>query len=256
MPFMWRKNGEGMNVVKVMGGLGNQLFQYAIGKHLEQYDSIGFDITYYESDINKNGDVPHREFLLPCFVDGLVYAEQEHRKRINQWEYVNTRVYTDSWFFGDWQKAEFFKDAELNIRLKDEYITDDARAIADILHNEDSVAIHVRRTDYKNFGWILDGSYYERAIEYIKSHVSHPKFYVFTDDLEYCIENFPNYEKLSKGELLDFWLMSQCKHNIIANSSYSFWSAYINDNPEKLVVYPANWICTADPTKGMDWKGV
>ena len=247
-----------MNVVKIMGGLGNQLFQYALAKHLEQYDDIGLDITYYDSEINKNGSVPHRDFLLPCFVDGLVYAEQGERKRVNQWEYDATRAYTDSWFFGDWQRASFFADTKLNIRLKDEYITDDARALAAQMQKENSVAIHVRRTDYSNFGWILDESYYNRALGKIRRLVNNPKFYIFSDDLGWCLDHFPGIisEYVYKGDLLDFWLMSQCKHNIIANSSYSFWAAYLNENKDKVVVYPKNWICTANVTDGLDWEGV
>ena len=61
-----------MNVIKIMGGLGNQLFQYALAKHLEQYDEIGFDTTYYDTEENREGLVfLHRDFLLPCFIDGL-----------------------------------------------------------------------------------------------------------------------------------------------------------------------------------------
>lgn len=247
-----------MNVVKIMGGLGNQLFQYALAKHLEHYDSIGLDITYYDSEINHNGDVPHREFLLPCFVDDLVYAEQENRPRVNQWEYDKNRAYTDSWFFGDWQKASFFADADLKLRLKDEYITKGARVITRALQDENSVAIHIRRRDYINLGWTLDLDYYDRAIERIKSLTPNPVFYLFSDDIAWCIDNLEFDFKfyVCYDELIDFWLMSKCKHNIIANSSYSFWSAYLNENPDKVVIYPKNWICSANPTEGLEWEGV
>lgn len=246
-----------MNVVKIMGGLGNQLFQYAIAKHLERYDSIGLDITYYDSEINHNGDVPHREFLLPCFVDDLVYAEQENRPRVNQWEYDKNRAYTDSWFFGDWQKASFFADADLKLRLKEKCLDRDTIKLSETFQRENSVAIHVRRTDYNHLGWTLDESYYDRAIQRINELIPNPVFYVFSDDLGWCIDHFEDIKIfVSKGELADFWLMSKCKHNIIANSSYSFWSAYLNENPDKVVIYPKNWICSANPTEGLEWEGV
>ena len=246
-----------MNVVKIMGGLGNQLFQYAIAKHLEQYDTIGLDITYYDSDINKDGSVPHRDFLLPCFVDNLVYAEQETRPRVNQWQYDQDRAYTDSWFFGDWQEYNFFKDAKLNIRLKDKYITKGARKLANKMQGENSVAIHIRRTDYEGLGWLLSLDYYDRAIKRIKSLVDNPTFYLFSDDILWCSENLTTDGICIRfNELIDFWLMSKCKHNIIANSSYSFWAAYLNENADKHVIYPQNWICAKNPCEGLSWEGL
>ena len=247
-----------MNVVKVMGGLGNQLFQYAVAKHLEQYDEIGLDITYYDSEINHNGDVPHRDFLLPCFVDNLVYAEQESRQRVNQWNYDKDKPYTDSWFWGDWQKYDFFKDVELDIRLKDEYINEATRNLAEQMQNEDSVGVHIRRTDYKDLGWLLSLDYYNRAVDRIKSLIPNPVFYVFSDDISWCCDNVKfNFRVwVYQDELTDFWLMSKCKHNIIANSSYSFWAAYLNDNPDKHVIYPREWICTTNPCEGLKWEAM
>ena len=246
-----------MNVVKIMGGLGNQLFQYAVAKHLEQYDEIGLDITYYDSDINKNGDVPHRDFLLPCFVDGLVYAEQETRPRVNQWNYDKDKPYTDSWFFGDWQKYDFFKDVELDIRLKAKYITKGARKLAEQMQKEDSVSIHIRRTDYEGLGWLLGLDYYTRAVDRIKGLIDNPVFYIFSDDIIWCSENLKTDGLCIRfNELMDFWLMSKCKHNIIANSSYSFWAAYLNENADKHVIYPQNWICTKNPCEGLSWEGL
>ena len=76
-----------MNVVKIMGGLGNQLFQYALAKHLEQYDTIGYDTTYYDTEENQKGLVfLHRDFLLPCFVNNLpIVNDNEGRERVYQW---------------------------------------------------------------------------------------------------------------------------------------------------------------------------
>lgn len=250
-----------MNIVKVMGGLGNQLFQYAFAKSLEanNEDPVALDITYYDSYYNHCDDIAHREYLLPCFVDGLQYGEQEKRTRVNQWEYNKDQEYKNCFFFGDWQKASFFNGLDLGIKLKEDHITKDAKTLADKMHQENSVAVHVRRTDYQKLGWLLDMSYYERAAAVFHNETENPVFYIFSDDLQYCFDCLPFYANMyvSKGELMDFWLMSQCKHNIIANSSYSFWAAYLNENPDKIVVYPKNWVIKmAHPVDCLDWRGV
>ena len=251
-----------MNVVKIMGGLGNQLFQYALAKHLEQYDEIGVDTTYYDTEENKKGLVfLHRDFLLPCFADDLriVNDNLDRFERVNQWEYDYTRRYKDCWFWGDWQRASYFRGAKLDIRLKDEYITDDMRRIADEMSNCNSVSVHVRRTDYAVFNWILPIAYYDRAFKRASDLIPEPHFYIFSDDPEYCKENLPTGHKsyLHNDELTDFWLMSQCKNNIIANSTYSFWAAYLNENRDKKVIYPLDWnIDIYHPVDCLNWEGV
>lgn len=234
-----------MNVVKIMGGLGNQLFQYALAKHLEHYDEIGFDVSYYDTEENQKGLVfLHRDLLLPCFVDDLrIVNDVSNLERVNQWEYDYLRRYKNCWFWGDWQRASYFHDTKLDINLKDEYITDDMRRIAAEMKQCNSVSVHVRRTDYAVFNWILDPSYYTRAFKRINTLVTNPHFYIFSDDIEWCKDHLPIGLKIymTGNEIEDFWLMSQCKHNIIANSTFSFWAAYLNKNKEKQIIYPERW---------------
>ena len=245
-----------MNVVKIMGGLGNQFCQYAIGKYLEQFDSVGYDISYYDSEINKNGSVAHRELLLPKFVDNLVFASQEDRERVNQWEFEKGKPYENKFFFGDWQKADFFKGIDLGIHVNEDIMSEEARAVLeDIRRHKDSVAIHVRRTDYETLGWELPLDYYREAIEKTYSFPGFMNYYIFTDDPEWCRENF--WGRVEHfDELTDFYLMNQCKHQIIANSTFSFWAAYLNNNPDKKVIYPKEWRCTSNPCEGLPWIGV
>lgn len=251
-----------MNVVKIMGGLGNQLFQYALSKHLEQYDEIGYDTTYYYTEENIKGLVfLHRDFLLPCFVDNLKIVNEDlgGLDRVYQWEYRGTIRYKNSWFWGDWQRASYFQDVRLDIRLKDEYITEDMRRTAEELRSCNSVAVHVRRTDYAVFNWILPADYYDRAFARAKELIPDARFYIFSDDPEWCRDNLHVEPKtyIHNDELADFWLMSMAKHNIIANSTYSFWAAYLNDNAEKIVIYPRNWnIDIQHPVDCLDWRGV
>lgn len=248
-----------MNVVKIMGGLGNQLFQYAFAKSLERLGPVALDVSYYTSDFNKRDDIPHREYLLNFFADDLRYELQEDRKQVNQWEYDPKVKYENCFFFGDWQRASYFKGVDLGIKFKDHFMSDDVKALARQIRSGNSVSIHVRRTDYSKFNWLLDMSYYVRAVGEIEKCVEDPEFYIFSDDIPWCVANIPFHcrEFVLKDELSDFWLMSQCKHNIIANSTFSFWAAYLNENPEKIVIYPSDWhINMNHPVDCLDWKGV
>lgn len=249
-----------MNVVKIMGGLGNQLFQYAFAKSLERLGPVALDVSYYTSDFNKRDDIPHREYLLNFFADDLRYELQEDRKQVNQWEYDPAEKYENCFFFGDWQRASYFKDVKLDIRLKEQYITLNMRLMAELMHSCNSVAVHVRRTDYGVYNWILPYSYYVRAEDFIRRVVEDPVYFIFSDDMDFVKTNPPVAGKkhyIHNDEIADFWLMSQCKHQIIANSTFSFWAAYLNENPEKIVVYPKNWhIDINHPVDCLDWKGV
>lgn len=238
-----------MNVVKIMGGLGNQLFQYAFIKSLEKYDEIGLDISYYDSYFNHSEDIAHRDYLLPYFADGLEYSGQGSRTRVNQWEYNKDQEYREAYFFGDWQRMSFFDGLDLKIRQKDGHITDDSKEFAEKMQNENSVAIHVRRTDYLKFGWELDMGYYKRAIDTIQEHYPDAVFYLFSDAPSWASYNLPQVGAavIKSDTLNDFYLMSKCKNIIIANSSFSFWAAYLNENPEKMIIYPAEWKCCPNP---------
>ncbi|HRG37135.1 MAG TPA: alpha-1,2-fucosyltransferase [Bacteroidia bacterium] len=122
-------------------------------------------------------------------------------------------------------------------------------------NNLETVAIHVRRGDYvtnpgtNEYHGVLPLSYYEHAIEVASSSrklLNQPLFVVFSDDIDWCKENIKS-ELLNihfmeqNGSVIDLFLMSKCDHQIIANSSYSWWSAYINSNPDKIVIAPEYW---------------
>lgn len=109
-----------------------------------------------------------------------------------------------------------------------------------------SVSIHVRRGDFVKYGFTLTSEeYYSRAIEMIRRKIDNPMFFVFSNDHEYCRHIFEGkirYEIVEGNDkrysFRDMQLMSNCKHNIIANSTFSFWGAYLNKNPEKIVIAP------------------
>lgn len=117
----------------------------------------------------------------------------------------------------------------------------------------ESVAIHVRKgKDYTALDWYsntCEVDYYRKAIEYMKSHMENPRFYVFADNPEWVKENFTDFEyTLVEGNPTSGWgshfdmqLMSLCKHNIISNSTYSWWGAFLNQHENKIVIGPRYW---------------
>ena len=251
-----------MNSVFIMGGLGNQLFGYVFAKHLERCGEVGLDLGWFNSPDNHTDRFPTREFLLDKFTTEYKLAVPGRRSTVHEDYYDKTKGYGNGFFWGYWQKASYYMDLNLNLKLKDEYITQQMINVAMAMKMTASVAVHVRRTDYAQFdNWMLDMDYYKKAAEIMEERIKEkPKFVVFSDDIDWCRENIPfKAESFLHGdELMDFWLMSQCKHNIIANSTYSFWAAMLNDNPNKVVIYPEDWKCGQRPvdTKIEGWIGV
>ena len=160
-------------------------------------------------------------------------------------------------FMGTWQSEKYFKSAEQEIReaftFNEKLLNDKTKQLIEKLAHCEAVSLHVRRDDYlsqdyaQGFGGICTLTYYKTAVEYIKEHVVQPVFYVFSDDIDWCRVNLdiPNavFVDWNKGKesWQDLFLMSKCHHNIIANSSFSWWGAWLNSNPNKIVVAPKTW---------------
>lgn len=125
------------------------------------------------------------------------------------------------------------------------------KKILNLIKKSNSISIHIRRGDYINepgLGGMISKKYYIEAIEYIKEKIIDPVFYVFSNDINWCKENlkidFPIYYidwNKGKESFRDMQLMSLCKHNIIPNSTFSWWGAWLNSNPNKIVVAPERW---------------
>jgi hypothetical protein len=168
----------------------------------------------------------------------------------------------DVFLDGFWQSEKFFIDhraALINEFVpKEELNTASNEALVKI-QNSNSVSIHVRRGDYasdpetRKIHGLCPMDYYKRAITHIKQKVQNPIFYLFSDDPEWAKEHL----KLKDADLIDFngikkahldmWLMAGCKHNIIANSTFSWWGAWLNRNDDKIVIAPEKWF--ADPSR-------
>ncbi len=247
------------------GGLGNQMFEYAfllalrakghkVTIDISFYDYLqmhnGYELErvfgIYEKTIRKGG--LHLFFLrvLDRIKPRLFYTEDI--LRFNK-EVLDT---PKRYIRGCWQNELYFKDIEPKIRKVFNFQSIDKKneELANKMNGANSVSLHVRRGDYASFGMqIVGAEFYKQAISIMNSKVNSPVYYVFSDDndeakkimdnmnVKYCIINHNEGDDSYK----DMFLMSQCKHNIIANSSFSWWGAWLNNNPEKIVIAP-KWL--------------
>jgi hypothetical protein len=266
-------------IVKLYGGLGNQMFQYAFGKSfsirygipLKLDISSLFEYRKYEMDIfNLDTDIATKEDMLlfdrrnlslgkrvlfkikHCFLKPLYISEKEGLELFIFPKKVSKNVLIS----GYWQSEYFFKNIESDIRrdlLFPDITTESNMTFCSLIKQTNSVSLHIRRGDYlwnhnNNVHGVLPLKYYHQAIEYIIEKVFNPIFFIFSDDADWVKENLDingsfyiisgNKNKLA---YIDMQLMSYCKHNIIANSSFSWWGAWLNDYSDKIVIAPSQW---------------
>lgn len=254
-----------MIVVQLLGGLGNQMFQYACGRALalrtgkQLYLDVGSYSIYpgrrYELDvlniqaniINLIEDKAIRDQL--GIAGTLIYSERQFNFDQNVFDLCN-----NVFLQGFWQTEKYFHDFTSVIRKelspKMHSLSAESLGISQEIRKSLSIAVHVRRTDYAicdQLG-ILPMDYYENAKQYLAMVFPSAQYYIFSDDIDWCKQEFtifPNARMVEHRSKIgcheDLWLMSQCQHNVIANSTYSWWGAWLNDNPEKVVVAPDRW---------------
>ncbi|HLG40109.1 MAG TPA: alpha-1,2-fucosyltransferase [Chitinophagaceae bacterium] len=267
-----------MIIVNIYGGLGNQLFQYAAGRQLAEKHraTLKLDIRTFKSDRRREYSLHHfniKEVFYTAFdkiiirgkerigkvLNGIgiaagraIYVEQDLHfdKKIPE---LGNNIYLD----GYWGNERYFKAIE-NI-IRNEFTV---KNIPDGMNEmylkkiraTNSIAIHVRRGDYVSnketnaVHGVCSIPYYREAIAQICSKLNNPFFFIFSDDILWVKENlvineFPvdyikhNYNLPQE----DLRLMYSCRHNIIANSSFSWWGAWLNNNPGKIVIAPEKW---------------
>jgi hypothetical protein len=258
-----------MNViVKLMGGLGNQMFQYAIGKKisLEYNKKLILDKTFL---LRKDFNITHRDFDLDIFninneiVENFVVTNdykvlEEPFNMPNMLNNIKSigseeNIYVSGFF----QKEYYFNDIrtqilkDFEISIQDDYIK---KLESDILESN-SICINVRRCDYvtnqntNNFHGFHGVEYINNSISEITKKIKNPKFYIFSDDIDWCINNlkisYPHFfvNHTYKGNKFSSYLklMSSCKNFIIPNSTFAWWAAWLNQNEEKIVYVPKNW---------------
>jgi hypothetical protein len=274
-----------MIIVKLIGGLGNQMFQYAAARRLAEKHStiLKLDITGFE-------EYKLHRYSLHCFqcceylatkneIENIICEQSLLNKlkqkfaakiglkisKSNNWiiekqfNFDNQvlEVQNNILLDGYWQTEKYFADiADI---LRREFVVKyqqdpQSQKFGELIKSTESVSLHVRRTDYvqnaltNQIHGTCDQDYYDRAVSYIGDRISNPHLFIFSDEQQWAKDNlkydFPttvidcndasrNYE--------DLRLMSSCKYNIIANSSFSWWGAWLNSNPSKIVIAPQKW---------------
>lgn len=277
-----------MVAVELIGGLGNQMFQYATARALSLHrdeslllDSRLFDNyklhSYCLNHFNIGAAVVKNDLSLktPGFskrvTDKLlqkINALTLQNKIFNTYQEKNL-LFDDSLFRnskkniylkGYFQSEKYFAKYEDQLRKDFEIVTSLKKETTDLLkiiEAENSVSLHIRRGDYISnpaanaVHGTCDLNYYHRAIEIIKEKIENPVFFIFSDDIDWAKENlklenttyFVDFNDASTN-YEDLKLMSACKNNITANSSFSWWGAWLNANKSKIVIAPSKWFNT------------
>ncbi len=274
-----------MIIVKIWGGLGNQLFQYSFGKYLSGYlqTPVKFDIKTSDEDPKA----PKREFGLSLLNLSIDKASATEIRKLNKLIYSpfyrlqkklagtlpglfhhymvetdantasNTPLRNNCYYEGYWQcykypeaiKKELQQMITVNYPL-DEHTNKIQQQIANTL----SVSLHVRRQDYLTHPVLrtCPASYYKKAISHFNINSKKATFFVFSDDIAWCKENFKDGEYIfisGNSAAQDLALMSNCKHNVIANSTFSWWGAWLNQNRDKIIISPADWFKNKETSK-------
>jgi len=264
-------------VVRLIGGLGNQMFQYAVGRALAHRRGtvLKLDLSAFEKPVGAG--IPR-----PCGLGAFeLAAGAAARADVRRLKYggrvraaLGLRAHTylreraanvydprvekcgaDAYLRGYWQTERYFADCrELLLRDFALRAGEPEPELSRRMHESDSVGLHVRRGDYvanartnARHGTCEPG-YYAQAIALLAPRLRRPEFFVFSDDLAWARANLdlPTPARfVSRPGLADaaeLVLMSRCRHQIVANSSFSWWAAWLNANPDKAIVAPRRWL--------------
>jgi hypothetical protein len=232
-----------MVISKIQGGIGNQLFQWAYGRYLsEKYKTpLVLDVSFFSQQNKRTFELNGFPFIK--YSEATRYIFRDYILIKDDYCFKNDPINSNFNYFldGYFQCEKYFKDIEGVIReeLKPK---DDFVSIVD--SSKISVSLHVRRGDYvsvQDYHPLQDIEYYKKALSLIGEY---DIVYVFSDDIEWCRNNltFKNVVFVDNSkEHESLWNMSKCTHNIIANSSFSWWGAWLNANKDKKVIAPLNW---------------
>ena len=275
-----------MKIVKFLGGLGNQMFQYAFLLSLQKKynESVLMDTSVFKTYNLHNGFELDRIFKITArkasiaeikkvtFYSNSYFMSRVYKKiwpkrrtefRENHFYEYYPDVFSidgDCYFDGYWQSCEYFKNCRHLVQKEFSYLSELDKKNRDLenylLNNEGCVSIHVRRGDYlehKLYKGLCGLEYYKKAIELIrKRHINIKKWVIFSNDISWCKDNllpllgdeticFVDWN-VSADSFKDMRLMSACRINILANSSFSWWAAYLNGHTNSEVYAPEKWV--------------
>lgn len=269
-----------MVIIKITGGLGNQLFQYSFGKYIEK--SLDGNVKYDTQTNLQANNFTKRTLDLKKFKVNLPIASDQEIKtflkfrtgffwrlerkfnqilgKLNSKYLVQKNAHCsklptkdNAYYDGYWQCYEYLDDVRdliLEQIKAPESFYEKHQNLLNQMQNSDSVAIHVRRDDYINIKVnaslfeVCDVDYYNEAVNTISKNLNNPQFFIFSQDEEWVEDNFAgdNFQYIKGNSTIDdLLLMSHCKHNIIANSTFSWWSAWLNNNSDKNIIAPKKW---------------
>ena len=278
-----------MIIIQMAGGLGNQMFQYALYKQLtgmrktvKMDDEAGFredaqrnpalaafGIAYERASRQEIEEMTDSSMAFTARVRRKLFGRQR-RAYFEENKCFQPTIFDwdDIYLEGYWQSEKYFRD--VGNLLKKEFslesvrrnrdngygLSEEAERYLNRIEQGESVSVHVRRGDYllpQNqdlFGNICTDMYYENAVKKMMESRPDCTFYLFTNDNQWAAErlrerkDFPIVlvELPGNRDYETLMLMSRCRHNILANSSFSWWASYLNDNPDKQVIAPAEWM--------------
>ena len=247
-----------MIIIQMIGGMGNHMFQYALyrrfiheGKECH-YEGFSTKPWYNGFDLDQIFNIIPNEV-------GKEEVEKLTRYQEQTWPTFNPSILEveDTYLCGNWQNIGYFQP--ILKELHDEFtfknkLDNKNKEILDEIKNTNSVSIHIRRGDYaKNAhyrNYFFDANwmnYYGQAVGYIAKNAKNKpvKFFVFSDDIEWCKQNIMIPVTYVENTMEEAWkdmkLISNCKHNITTNSTFSWWAAWLNKNPDKIVTTPKKW---------------
>lgn len=280
----------GMVITHILGGIGNQMFQYAAARalSLSKGQQLYLDVQDFEGYSLHSGFQLNTVFGLDAKLAGpelirktLGFRNQKFIKKLikrplfkhlrgchfimephaHYWPQIEDAP-DDCYLYGYWQSEKYFEGFEKRIREDFRFqgaLDSKNAALKNDIDKKTAVSVHVRRGDYvsdsttSQIMHVCGIRYYEDAIRTIAMQVDSPHFYIFSDDMQWVRENLSlpysvTYvdQNLGKNSYIDMRLMSACKHNIIANSSFSWWGAWLNPNPTKIVIAPSRWFINSN----------
>lgn len=256
------------------------MFQYAFGKSLSYLHNteVKYDLSSFEQP-HFNQPNLHRKYELDCFDIEVPLASHSEIKTLKKKNNLIQKLFNIRNSYVVEQVAEFYRYNPKYLQLKGPIYFDgywqclyylrpikhklktllkfknkpsqNTQNWIDAIKNKNAVGLHIRRTDYvqPRFNMLVSDSnfnYYKQAIAKIYENVSDPYFFIFSDELSWVKKKFNldipmEIVEGNHANLEELRMMTHCKHNIIANSTFSWWGAYLNNNPEKIVVAPKTW---------------
>lgn len=272
-----------MIIVNVLGGLGNQMFQYAFAYALTQKSSeevkldiesfMLYELRDYELEVFNISlpvatidEVNSRKYRRENFLMKVLRKLKRESKPFSDVYLKEAHFHFDevvlnqankAFFEGYWQSERYFKayreDLLKEFTLK-KSLHKKSKAYQEHIGSCTAISLHIRRGDYisnahtNSVHGTCSLEYYESAVKYVEERVEHPHFFIFSDDLAWAKDNLSFIATKTFVELDDntpdheeMLLMSLCQHNIIANSSFSWWGAWLNQNIDKIVIAPKKW---------------